>query len=314
MDNVGNGDKKITIGRFVQKVHSFPALPTVVSRIMQITASSDASLPELQKLIEADSSLAVEILRWANSPLFGFRREVTTLQHAITLMGMREVKNLILAKTMFQTFQAPGEFDSFALWRHSYYAGMAARIIAKLSQGDIDVDANECFTAGLIHDIGKLVIYLELDEESIKKLEYNRPLNPNIIEEEESMMGIGHDHLGMQLLKKWTFPPKLQTAVGFHHHPENAPEEKHFSLIIHIADLISHLYEVETLQIEQAAANKTELEKMLLRPAVCELAKEQGIPLNTTMIEIFLGNLKMEIQQDTDVISLLTGRPAARIS
>jgi len=295
--------KNYFVHRLLQKTITFPSLPAVVTRIIEVTSQPKASLDELKKIIEADSSLVLEILKWANSPLFGLRREVSTLEYAIQLLGMVEIKNMILAKTLFQNFRTVKGFDIFSLWRHSYYCGLAARITAELFTPQEDI--NEYFCAGLIHDIGKLVIYLELDEEDIKTLEYNRPINPCIIQDEEVMMGIGHDRLGMYLLKKWTFPQKLINAVGYHHHPNLAEEDTKFPLVVHLADVVSHIYDAD---LTGDKATRTALENIVLNPSTLELAKKYGIIFNNSNLEIILGKLRSAVKLESEIISLLSAK------
>lgn len=295
--------KPIMVDQLLQRIQTFPALPMAVTRLIRLTAGPGASIEEIKRLIEADSSLALEILKWANSPLFGHRREVTTLDYAISLLGMAEITNLVLAKTMFQTFRTPTDVDTTSFWRHSFYCGLAARIVARGSGFVLESDGDEYFTAGLIHDIGKLLIYMELDAEKVKILDHKRPLNPELIRDEETVSGIGHDQLGMRLLKRWTFPEVLVMAVGYHHRPEDAPEAKRFPLVVRIADILAHIYEAE----EKGSPNDREhLEQMLMKPETCHLAQRLGVQLNSASIEVFLQELRTAIANEAEIIELLT--------
>lgn len=292
--------KRIIVDQLLQRIQSFPALPMVASRLISLISGPGASIDQIKRLIAADSSLAMEVLKWANSPLFGRRREVTTLDYAISLLGITEITHLVLAKTMFQTFRPPPEVDIASFWHHSFYCGLAARIVARGS--GFESEGDEYFAAGLIHDIGKLLIYMELDAEKVKILDFKRPLNPEIICDEEKIAGIGHDQLGLRLLKKWTFPEVLVMAVGYHHRPGKAPEAKRFPLVTRVADLLAHMYEAE---IKDSPPDRARLEQILLKPEICHLAARLGTQLNPASVEVFLQELKDAIDSESEIIDLL---------
>lgn len=308
-------DSKLVADRLIQRLHSFPSLPTVVTRVLEVTSDPRSSVLDLKKIIEADSSLAMEVLKLSNSPFFGLRRRVATLEHGISLLGMAEIKNLVLAKSMFQTFRSTSGSDISRLWQHSFYSGLAARVIAPR----LSLDANECFVAGLIHDVGKLIIYSEIDDDKVIRLEHQAP-STSILEEEKAAIGISHDRLGQLLLSKWMFPSRLVHAVGFHHHPGDAMEHKVFALVIYIANILTHLNRAinngnqdDETQNDKTQDQKTQdqntrtnsLKQMLLNPAITQMAAEFNLTLNESTIETFLEELHNEIQNEAEITSLL---------
>ncbi|MCP5052360.1 MAG: HDOD domain-containing protein [bacterium] len=286
--------------RLLRKIDTFPLLPTIAGSIMQISSNPDASLADMKKVIETDSAMVVEVLKLANSPFFGFRRRVATLEHAISLVGMSEIKNLVLARSMFQVFRSAPGFDPMTLWRHSFYCGLAAKVVAP----PLSLDPNELFVAGLIHDIGKLIIYMELDRGSIEELEADRLSIIDTTRKEEAMVGIGHDQLGLRLLRKWMFPGALTAAAGYHHQPEYAAgdqRDKLFPFAVHLADILSYMAEDGTS--EEQAYN---LENLILAPVTCRIAKKSGLELNPNQIKLFKKQLKQSIENESGIISLLT--------
>ena len=141
-----------------EKIDSFPTLPTVVTRVMQVTADPKSSTKDLLAIISPDQSLTMSILKMANSAFFGLPREISSLQQALTILGFKEIQNLVLAKAVFNSFkniQKNGPFNINKFWEHSFLCGLLSKIIAN----DIKKDNNEFFVAGLIHDIGKLIIF-----------------------------------------------------------------------------------------------------------------------------------------------------------
>lgn len=287
--------------KMLRKIESFPTPPAVAAQILRISSDPEASVIDLKKIIEADSTMAVEVLKVANSPFFGLRRKVGSIEHAISLLGMPEIKNLVLSKAMLQTFSAANGFDAVKLWKHSFYCALAARLTA----GHLQLNPDEMFAAGLIHDIGKLIMYLELQENDISALENQRATNTGITQKEEKLVGIGHDRLAMHLLKKWMFPADLEEAVGYHHSPHKAPIAKNMALAVNLADLLAH----------QAAENisdddKNQLMDLMLTSEKIQLAALYGLRLNREWGESMLPLLLDDIQNEQAVISLIAGESA----
>lgn len=147
------------ISVLISKINSIPTLPTVACQVIEITADPNSSADDLAKVVTPDISLTTKLLKMANSPFFGAIRRVTSLQHAITVLGFKEVRNLIISAVIFESFmkaEKMGNYDIGKFWKHSFVCGLAAKVIA----ADLKKASNEFFVAGLIHDIGKLVIYI----------------------------------------------------------------------------------------------------------------------------------------------------------
>jgi len=134
-------------------IQSFPTLPTVVNRVMEITANPESSTTELMDVIRPDISLTAVILKTANSAFFGLSRKVSTLDQAITILGFKEIRNVVIARAVFDSFKhlkKDKQFNINSFWEHSFVCGIVAKVIAQ----DMKYPANEFFIAGLIHDIG----------------------------------------------------------------------------------------------------------------------------------------------------------------
>jgi len=148
------------------RIHSFPSLPAVVSKVLDVIASESSTMGDLTDVIKLDPPFSTDILRLANSAFFGRLMEVSTLKQAVSVLGFNEIRNLVLSKAVFNNFKnltKNSQFDIRNFWEHSFLCGLAGKIIA----ADLHKDPNECFMAGLIHDIGKLIFYLELPGNTI---------------------------------------------------------------------------------------------------------------------------------------------------
>lgn len=235
------------ISVLISKINSIPTLPTVACQVIEITADPNSSADDLAKVVTPDISLTTKLLKMANSPFFGAIRRVTSLQHAITVLGFKEVRNLIISAVIFESFmkaEKMGNYDIGKFWKHSFVCGLAAKVIA----ADLKKASNEFFVAGLIHDIGKLVIYITSPHDFLKLVETAKHLKLKFkaFEAEKEIVGMTHDEVGMRLLKKWLFPESLLTAIGFHHRLQETDKRSLLPVVVHIADIFAHLYEMQT--------------------------------------------------------------------
>lgn len=225
----------------IDKVSNFPSLPSVVSRVLAITADKDSSVENLLEVITLDPSLTASILKISNSAFFGQVRKVSTLKQAISVLGMTEIQNVVVAKAVFNNFKTLNGGGDYiggmrAFWTHSFICGLSAKILSSQS----GLAPEDLFISGLIHDIGKLVIHMTLPGEYLKILD-SHDTNPcRFFKSEHQVLGVSHDEIGLILLKRWMFPENLVKAVGFHHTPRKAGYDIGFPAVIHLADLLAH--------------------------------------------------------------------------
>ena len=222
-------------------IDSFPALPATVAKVLQVTADPESSADDLMKVVLPDQSMCSAILKIANSAFFGIPREVSTIERAVMVLGFEEVRNVIIGKALFAAF--PKLNASFKdtvnlFWEHSFSCGLVAKIIAK----ELGFPQSELFVAGLIHDIGKLAMLMTFPNDYPLLRELTEPRYTGIIASENSDFGTSHDTVGKQLANRWLLPQKLVIAIAHHHNPQNAPAEKHFPLIIQVADILSYMH------------------------------------------------------------------------
>ena len=280
------------------KIDSFPVLPTVVGRVMKITADPNSMPRDLIQVISPDQSLTATILKMANSAYYGAVREVSSLQQALILMGFTEIRNLVLAKAVFSSFKGLKKsniFDMREFWKHSFLCGLAARIVGT----DVKGASNDFFVAGLIHDIGKLVMFMAIPDDYFKIVETTGPLKAKIFQTEKEVLGVTHDEVGMYLARRWMFPDNLMTAVGFHHRPGEATKEPLFSFVVHVADLITYLSEGQEEDPDGPA-----LEESALFPDIIALARSQGIEWSESDLREYLARLAQAKEEEAGSFSL----------
>lgn len=221
-----------------QQIDSFPVLPLSVARVMEVTADPESSAQDLMDAILPDQSLCLTVLKIANSVLFGRPKKVDSLKLAVAILGFNEVQSIALSKAVINSFSELSRrykttVDRF--WQHSFLCGMAARKIAE----DFELPPDTAFMAGLLHDIGKLIMLQTFPEDYDPDLWMKEHSSDIMLHKEQAQFSFTHDTIGGQLLKKWFFPDTLITAVGCHHRPEDAVAEKEFALIVQFADILS---------------------------------------------------------------------------
>ncbi|MCR4289632.1 MAG: HDOD domain-containing protein [Candidatus Scalindua sp.] len=284
----------------IARIKSIPTLPTVALRVIEITADQKSSANDLMGIISPDVSLTTKILKIANSPFYGLTREISSLQHAVTILGFKEIRNLVISSVAFESFKnlkQDGKFDINKFWRHSFYCALAAKNIAV----DLKIESSELFVAGLVHDIGKLAMYVTFPSEFMMQLEIMNPLKIKYtsFEAEKDVFGMTHDEVGMQLLKKWMFPENLLTAVGYHHRPQEADRKSLFPIIVHTADILTHVYE---MQVEDEEGDYFQTE--LFYGDAIKLSQSFGIDWNVSDLSRFQQSLKESIKKETGTIKL----------
>lgn len=221
-------------------VDNFPALPATVNNVLTVTGDPESSADDLMQAILPDQSMCATILKIANSAFFGIPRKVSTIEQAVVILGFEEIKNIVLGKAVFNSFQhlnhSREAIDLF--WEHSFTCGLAAKTIGE----NIGQSASELFIAGLIHDIGKLAFVMAFPESYNLFNELSEPDHYRNIILEKEQFSTSHDEIGMRILKQWLFPEKLIMATGYHHRPEESPEYRSYPVIIQMADLLSLIY------------------------------------------------------------------------
>lgn len=236
-------DKGDDLQTLINNIPSLPPLPEIYSQIHQCLANREqVSFEEVGTILEQDVGMTASLLRWANSPIFGQMSKVDTLRRAIVVLGLDVVEGLVLSDALlrsFDTSRAP-QFNPDEYQKHCMSVGIIARLLLKGSDPNVlPEELDQAFTAGLMHDMGKLVEaqYFPTDMEQAFALA--RKEKSMMLQAEKTLLGYGHDEIGGYLAAWWNLPQFIVQAVRWHHDPSKARGPRHIATAVHVADALA---------------------------------------------------------------------------
>jgi putative nucleotidyltransferase with HDIG domain len=231
----------LSLDEVVAKLQDLPSLPAVVMELLTSIDQEDVDISVLAKKVSHDQALTAKTLRLANSPAYGLQVKVTTIQQAITFLGFQTTRNLITAAAITGCF-AEGQcagFDDKAFWRHSIATAACARVLARRMR----LNQDYAFTAGLLHDIGRLVLVSAYPQRYAEVLAWRASHDCEVLEAERAVLGVDHVAAGVALAEHWNFSDTMRLAIAHHHEPE-APGAGFLATIIHVANAIVHALDI----------------------------------------------------------------------
>jgi putative nucleotidyltransferase with HDIG domain len=220
--------------------NKLPSFPAAVSEAIRLLADDNTSNDRIVAVLQRDQGLVAQILKLSNSAFYGVSRRVSTVKQALLVLGRNAVRSLVVSVAAQEYLGRPQPgylLERGALWQHSMAAGIAAALIAQRVQYR---PADEAFVAGLLHDIGKVVLseYLARHSEDIvARLGDPAAVSFDVIERE--LVGVDHATLGAMLADHWQLPPRLGQAIRFHHCPGEAGDDWMLPALVHGANALT---------------------------------------------------------------------------
>lgn len=216
----------------VTGLSSLPTLPHVVKHVGRMVEDKKSSAADVGELISRDQVLSAKILRLVNSPVYGFPGRISSVTHALVLLGFNVVKGLVLSTAVFDTFgkQIQG------LWEHSLGCAIVSRRLAK----ELNIpDIEEVMVAGLLHDLGKAVLSYIAPNEFGMAILVAKQKRCHIAEAEREVFQVDHARVASWIAQEWHLPARLTDALTCHHRPDLAKTSKEVTAIVHLADILT---------------------------------------------------------------------------
>ncbi|MCW8918798.1 MAG: HDOD domain-containing protein [Gammaproteobacteria bacterium] len=220
-------------GNLDERLGALPPLSPVVGELLSLLQAAAVDIGAVERAIHHEPALAGRVLRLANSSFFGFSGRIGTLREACMLLGSRTLRQVVLAAAVMQQMTVDDILlDTRALWRHALVTGAIANRLA----GTLGADPEQAFTAGLLHDMGKLVLAAYFAVEYRQVWQHHAANGGLLQEAEQAVLGFDHGAIGERLARKWHFPEELALAVGRHH----CPGGDRLGDLIHLANVLAH--------------------------------------------------------------------------
>jgi HD-like signal output (HDOD) protein len=267
----------VAANKLVENLGSLPPIPHIATQVLRLTSDPDCSVGELQRVISSDQALAAQILKIANSAMFGSMRAIRTLPQAIITLGLNTLKSSVIASIAKDMYMKSSMgFYKIIIWEHSLYSALAGGAIAKI-YGLPKYD--EVFLGTLMHDLGKSVIYFKYPDryEKIINLFYNGEVLDSS-QAEMDAFGFDHAMVGEALLEAWNLPKTLSQCVRWHHSPAKA-EPENAALVSYVS--LGNLFALE-------------MGKGIKRPQRSDAAKKEALEQ--------LGITEAEVDSQADAI------------
>ncbi|MGE4194056.1 MAG: HDOD domain-containing protein [Pseudodesulfovibrio sp.] len=229
-------------GTIVKHETELASFPDIFFRIKEVLEDGAASADRIAKVVSTDMSLSAKLIKLVNSPLYGFPQTIDSITRAVALVGGKELSTLALGISAINYFKdiPPELVDMQSFWRHSITCGIFAKMLAATQTG---LSPERFFIGGLLHDVGRLILFKKLPYASTEAMLFARENCIPLVEAEMSVMEFCHTDISKPLLTAWKFPEGLSNMINYHHNPMEFPNPLE-PAVIHVADNLTNAVEI----------------------------------------------------------------------
>lgn len=263
----------ITIDEIVNKTSDLPSIPAAAVRVMRETEASTSSAASIAAILAQDQALSARVLRLANSAFYGLSRKVSDLPEAVVVLGMRSIKNLAMVASTYPWMSRPlsgYQLDAKEMWIHAFGTAIGAQLIAQRTRA---CKEDVAFTAGLLHDIGKVALSIWLENKIGAILLYASREGLTFDQAERKVLGFDHTQVGEQLATSWNLPDEIVHSIRYHHAPSEKDPSQGLTDCVHIGNYLTlmmgyglggdgHLYSLDESAMFRLGIRPADLEEI----------------------------------------------------
>lgn len=224
----------------IQAISNLPTLPVVVMEINRVLQDYESSVQRLVELLEKDQSLVLKILKLVNSSFFGFKSKVSSLRHAVTLLGYNTIQSAVVAVAVIDTLAMKDKLNGFDIeqfWEHSIRVAVLSKYLAAKTRL---APAEDAFTTGLLHDIGKIILANFFPETLVEIIGATQAGALSFSEAEKSLDVVSHGYIGGFLAQRWMLPDILVKTIHYHHNGAERTPHPRLTVLVNLSDALVH--------------------------------------------------------------------------
>lgn len=283
------------IERIVQGIEQISTLPIISNQIHDLLLNENVSIRQIGEIVEKDPPLAVKVLKIVNSAFYGLLNNVSSIDHALVILGLKEVKNIVLAFSIQKFFSKNQDtFDRKKFWKHSI---ICSQVSKNLTRHFNLVDEGTFLLSGLIHDIGKLVTHQYFHEDFKAIIDVVASDRCTFSEAEKKVMGVTHYQIAAKLLQQWNFPKKVIMPIFYHHAPWYDKNFTSDSIILFLSNILTNMSGYPCFEYEK----QTQISDVI-NPSVLDFLNKNGFDLDQESFEIFIQNINEFISSEKDKV------------
>jgi len=227
----------------IEQIENLPTLPEVANKLLKIINDPMTTAVDVANLISRDLSLTSKVLRLANSAFYGIPRTVTTVQNAVVILGLKVINTMVFSITVVKMFPGDGNNPLFSrkkFWSHSLACAVISKQLALRMRKFTLFDPEECFCAGLIHDIGRIVLDQYFHEQFLKAIQKSVTEKITLSQAEQDIFGFTHSDVGDWLTSRWELPQDIRIPIVYHHAPGRTEYAREITTLVHLADSLCY--------------------------------------------------------------------------
>ena len=256
-----------TILKKLDSIDDLPTLPFIAMEVNKMLCDYDTSINKLTQTIEMDQAMVPRILKLVNSAFFGFKSKISNVSHAVVLLGFNMVRNAVVSISIIDAFSGDKKalegFDITKFWSHSVAVAVISRYLAEKIRFQFPDDY---FTGGLLHDIGKIILFQHFQDFFKKVWISSKENNLSFYDAEKKEIPITHVSIGEYLAKKWQLPESLVDVIRYHHVLSKDANDFNLLIIVHVADIIANSF---------MSDSKSNFDFSLIYPDALDIIKPQ---------------------------------------